>query len=127
MQADDGNTQRISVHCPGPASAMGRRAGVKLQTRPDLGHTGDELLATLGRVMYGVTYRVTYRATYRVDRVTLTVVHTAVWRRCPNVMVSAPSAHIRILSRTVLPVAIGDKYIFQFETNIFSNLRQIYI
>ena len=39
MQLDDGNAQRISVHCPGPASAMGRGAGVKLQTRRDLGHT----------------------------------------------------------------------------------------
>ena len=39
MQLDDGNTQRISVHCPGPASAMGRTAEVKLQTRLDLGHT----------------------------------------------------------------------------------------
>ena len=36
-QLDDGNTQRISVHCPGPPSAMGK-AGVKLHTRPDLGH-----------------------------------------------------------------------------------------
>ena len=37
VQLDDGNTQRISVHCPGPPSAMGK-AGVKLHTRPDLGH-----------------------------------------------------------------------------------------
>ena len=56
MQLDDGNTQRISVHCPGPASAMGRRSGVKLQTRPDLGHTADEQQHRVGRVTYGVMY-----------------------------------------------------------------------
>ena len=48
VQLDDGNTQRISVHCPGSASAMVRRSGVKLQTRPDLGHTGDELQHRVG-------------------------------------------------------------------------------
>ena len=36
-QLDDGNTQRISVHCPGPASAMGRggrRGEITDPTRP---------------------------------------------------------------------------------------------
>ena len=51
MRADDGNTQRISVHCPGPASAMGI-VGVKLQTRPDLGQP--PLQCNIGcRVVHG--------------------------------------------------------------------------
>ena len=92
MQLDDGNTQRISVHCAGPASAMGRTAEVKLQTRLDLGHTD--------RLEHGGTWarRVTYGWLTVVLGFTQCGVVLMLW--C-----SAPSAHIHMLSRSLLPVA----------------------